>query len=988
MTRLTRISLARRTVVALLSLLVIAVGVFSMLSINQEMLPEINFPKGTVIAALQGASPEVVEAQVTKPLETAVTGVAGVNSVTSKSSSGMAQISVSWDYGLDPDQMAEALGSAVDAVPLPSGVSPTVISGGLDDTPVIGLAVSSNDSLEALSAKVEAIAVPALKTIPGVRDVGLAGGERHEVVITYSPQKLEDYGIDPTAIASQFSATAKVVASGVIRTGFQNLDVQTGQSFASVDDIAEMLLQGTDGPVALGEVATVEEQPVDSTSISRVNGKSVLTLAVTKTTGANTVSTAKAVRGQLDDLARQLGNGATFAVSFDQSPLITESINGLSVEGGIGLCMAVLVIFVFLGSLRPTIITAISIPLSLLIALAGLWAGGFTLNVLTLGALTVAIGRVVDDSIVVIENIKRHLSHGPTGAGPVLGAVKEVAGAVTSSTMTTAAVFVPIAFVSGLPGQLFRPFALTIVIALLGSLLVSLTVVPVLASWLIRRKSQQPAPAEVSPSPVGTPEIPAAPGTGEAEQPTLLQRAYLPVLDWSLAHRWLTLGIAAGLLVGTVLLVPFLKTDLLSDMGTGGFNITQKLPAGTSLEQADEAARKIEALLDAEPDILTYQTTVGSSSGSLLGGASSAGSNQASFTVTLSEDADLASAQESVRAKLADAGSDLGEVEVSTNAGTTNQVAVYVESADGADLTDANARVMEVLRGTAGLAKVASNLTDSQELLWVDVDEQLAAEKGMNQTTIGQAVARATQGQMIGALTAGEDSLSVYLRSQSPATTVEELSELRLPVTAVMNAAAREAASDKVSARSDKISAQNQETAKENYQDQLATLKKNRNAAKKSSAALAKQAKKAKAELAKLQAALDAALAAPVGDDKVATQTVLHLTQAVAAMSSQVAQLAGAAASSSASVGALDKQLEAAMEARQKSLDSQSVQEELSQAGKDAAKTTAKPIKLSSVAEVKTVAAPAVITRVEGVRASTISAIYEGDNLSGSTVEI
>lgn len=277
------------------------------------------------------------------------------------------------------------------------------------------LALSWDGDADLLSQQAEDVVLPNLKALAGVRDVTLSGQQAHEIVVTYNEAKLRDAGIDPALIGQLFMANATAIPSGTIRGSDANLDAQTGTTYSSVEDLENLPLQGTDGPIALKEVATVAQQPVATTSISRVNGRPALTLSVTKTTGANTVAVAHEVKAELEKLTTQLGHNTDFAVIFDQSPFIEQSIHDLSVEGGIGLAMAVLVIMLFLGSIRPTLITAVSIPLALLIALAGLWVGGYSLNILTLGALTVAIGRVVDDSIVVIENIKRHQSMGDLG---------------------------------------------------------------------------------------------------------------------------------------------------------------------------------------------------------------------------------------------------------------------------------------------------------------------------------------------------------------------------------------------------------------------------------------------------------------------------------------------------------------------------------------------------------------------------------------------
>src|SRR2546429_303097 len=279
-------------------------------------------------------------------------------------------------------------------------------------------------------------------------------------------------------------------------------------------------------------VATVEQTLAPSTSITRTNGKLSIGIAITKTNDGNTVSISHAIQDKLPSLEHTLGNGAKIFVVFDQSPFVSNAVNGLVTEGLIGAGFAILVILAFLLSLRSTLVTAVSIPLSVVIALIGLWAGQFSLNILTLGGLTIAIGRVVDDSIVVLENIQRHL--GLEGSkdkqATILGAVREVAGAVTASTLTTVCVFLPIAFTGGFVGELFSSFAITVTIALLASLFVALTVIPVLAYWFLKAPKYQEAPAQ------------------QAQQNmTLLERGYVPIVRWVTTHR--LISILAAMLI-------------------------------------------------------------------------------------------------------------------------------------------------------------------------------------------------------------------------------------------------------------------------------------------------------------------------------------------------------------------------------------------------------------------------------------------------------
>ncbi|MCW3158300.1 efflux RND transporter permease subunit [Micropruina sonneratiae] len=999
MVRLTKLSLAHRTVVLLLSLLTIGVGVYAATALKQELIPSIDVPRGSVVTVYAGAGPDVVEAQVSKPIESAVKAVDGVTQVTSTSSSGVSQVSVQWDYGIAADEMATKLRSAVDSIAasLPNDVDPRVLTGGTDDIPVAILALSSDEDLSTLSERVTDTVAPDLRAIAGVRDVAVSGQAEHEVVITYKQSKLQEYGVDPSTIAQLFAANSTAIPSGTMRTDTANLDVQTGTTFSTAKQVAALRVQGTDGPVKLSELATVSEQPVETTSISRVDGRTSLTLSLTKTPDANTVTVSHAIAERLPELERLLGNNASFVTVFDQAPYIEQSIHDLTVEGGIGLAMAVLVILLFLGSIRPTLITAISIPLSLLIALIGLWLGGYTLNILTLAALTVAIGRVVDDSIVVIENIKRHQSEGEYGRESITRAVREVAGAVTSSTLTTVAVFLPIGLVGGQAGEIFRPFAVAAVVALLASLFVSLTVVPVFASWFMRPTAKQRAAAGAS---SGTGEDDRAgedTGGASAETNTWLQRGYLPVLNWSLAHRWITLLIAVAIFAGTLALVPRLKTDFIGNTGTESLTISQTLPSGTSLSQTDEAAKRIEALLSSDPSVQTFSTTIGGSSSAVFLAAPS-DTNSADFTAPLKAGADATETADRLRTQIADLGPDVGEVEVSIGAGNTSSgVVVYVESSDPDALEAANQQVLAMMQGIGGLTNVTSDLADARDMLSVDVDEAKAAKLGMTQAGIGQDVARAVRGQLIGTLAQGDTTLNVYLRSRKPVRSVEELRGIKLPVTQLMNANAKSDAADKVQKRSDRLSAQSKRDATKAYNDQVEALRDSRADAVKARRNLNSQLKSARSRLAKLQRQLGAlqqslpTVCATNPADPRCTPlpaSVYQLSQQVSGAANQVAQLSSALAQARSGVSSVDKQLEALAEQRQKTLDAQAQQQSITDDSKAAGDATADPVALSDVAKVSVTQAPSTVTRVDGTRAATITGSSESSDLGATTTAI
>ncbi len=392
--------------------------------------------------------------------------VPGVKRVTSTTSSGMSQLQVEWAFGSDDAETLSAVKSAIDGLKpvLPANTQSQVFSGGTDGIPAMMISAGSAKNDAEFGAQISQT-VPALQSVAGVQRVELAGQEEQRIVIDLRPADVERLKVEPAAIAGLLQTYGAAMPAGEAASNEGKMSITVGQAITSIEDLQAIPVTNGEGEVVrISDFADVHMEAMPQGSISRVNGKPALTLQVRPSSGANIVEISHGVNAELDRLAPS--TGAEFVTVFDQAPYIEQSIHDLSVEGGLGLLFAVLVILAFLGSWRSTVIAAISIPLSLLITLIGLLWTGDTFNILTLGALTIAIGRVVDDSIVVIENISRRRGDGPLTIDGVVASVRQVAGAITASTLTTVAVFAPIALVSGVAGQLFRPFAVTVSIAL------------------------------------------------------------------------------------------------------------------------------------------------------------------------------------------------------------------------------------------------------------------------------------------------------------------------------------------------------------------------------------------------------------------------------------------------------------------------------------------------------------------------------------------
>ncbi|WP_027644841.1 efflux RND transporter permease subunit [Salinispora oceanensis] len=772
MSLLARFSLANRGLIALVAVVTTVFGAFAVPSLKQQLLPSLEFPAAFIVAPYPGAGPEAVESQVTEPIENSLQGIAGLEKVTSTSREGVATIQVEYEFGTDVDDAVNQMQAALNRIPgLPEGVDPQVIAGGTDDLPAVVLAASGGDDQRVLGEQLRGTVLPELAAIEGVRTVDLTGTRDEVLVITPDVEKLTAAGIQPTAFGGALRANGVAIPAGAVADGQQTLPVQVGTPLGTLDELRDVILKvAPAAPVRLGDVATVEEQLTPVTAITRTNGQDSLGIAVTATPDGNAVEISQEIRERLAEL--RAASGAELTVVFDQAPFVEKSIKGLATKGLIGLVMAALVILVFLLSVRSTVVTAVSIPLSVLVALIALWIGDYSLNLLTLGALTIAVGRVVDDSIVVLENIKRHLEYGESKQDAIRTAVREVAGAVTASTLTTVAVFAPIALVGGFIGQLFAPFAITVTVALLASLLVSLTLIPVLAYWFLQ--------------PAGQPADEAAVRRA-AEQKELrnpLQRAYLPVIGFATrarSTRWITLGLGVLVLFGTFGLSRQLETNFLDDSGQDTMTITQELPAGTGLAGTDAAAQRVEEVLADTEGIETYQVTAG------VGGnpwAGAGGNNVATWSLTL-VDTDAEQMRAALREKFDEFGAEAGEFRFGAGQGgaAANQLEVIVQAIDSETRTQAIDEASAAMAGLPGVEDVTTSVATQVGQVAVKVDRTKAAAVGLTEATVGQLVAQAFRGAPLGQLTIEGQQRDVVLRTAPPPLSTEQLRAL--PVGAV-----------------------------------------------------------------------------------------------------------------------------------------------------------------------------------------------------------
>ena len=1014
MTSLTRLSLANRMIVGLATLATIVFGVLATLNLKQELLPSIQVPTAIVTANYPGVSPQIVADDVSTPLERALTGVSGVTKVQSTSSNGIATITVEWEYGLDPDKVVADIRNAVDGLKstLPDQVETEVITGRTDDIPVLLLAVASDASLDEAGRQVENVAIPDLSGIDGVRSVTAAGEDTTQLVVTLRPKDLRKHDVTAQAVTQTVQGQATVTPAGSSFDKDLELAVEVGTSTSSVKQFRALQVPTPKKPVPLSAVADVKVESIESTSIARAGGRPALSLAVLKDTDADAVAISHQVRDKIPRLEQKLGNNTTITTIFDQAPLIEQSIHDLAVEGLLGLAFAVLVILLFLFSIRATLITAISIPLSLLIAMIGLQLSQYSLNIFTLAALTVAVGRVVDDSIVVVENIKRRdLGHRTLTPSDVLASVKEVAGAVTASTLTTVTVFAPVAIVSGVVGELFRPFAITVAVALGASLLVSMTIVPVLAYWFLRggaRRTQEPGAKRADE------ELDAAPTaethTAEETKVTRLQQGYLPVLHFGLRHPFITLGLALVVFAATLGSATLLKTDFIgsvTDQTT--LAIHQKLPPGTRLATTSAAAKQVEKLLQGDPQVKNYLVTVG---GSLVPGATTS-TNTAEFTVLLAEGARAETLRPQLQQEMAELAQSAGDITVTStnNESTTNDLTVTVSSENATSLETGAKRVQQELKGIPGLTNIRTNLEEQRKVLKVNLDRKKAASLGFTQGDVGQAISSALRGTQVGSVTLAGEQREIFVRGQAAdAPSPSDIGNLELPASQLQQQKAQKKASDKLADKQKAFADEQQRMAddatgdqKDELRNQRSKLEQNRSDTQDQLRQTRRQLANTRQQLARLKAnppkpprPNPSIPPVPVTSDQLAQQLrTQQWSQQVAQLSAAVTQTEKAIDQTGASIDQIgesitqvNKQLDAADKQARQAAKQRAKQQKLQDEQEALSDVRAKPVKVKDVAKVQQVLAPTTVTQIEGTPSVTITATPEARDLGALTTTI
>lgn len=639
-------ALEKRSVSLLIIILVAALGVYSYLTLEQELFPDIEFPNITVITFYPDSNPETIDREITVPLEDAIKSIDGIRTIQSTSSESNSVILATFEFGEDMKEAERTVESSISSVNLPEfSTSPQVNRINNNQFPVMRLTIAGNRDIPSLQTVVDEMIIPQIESVEGVFRVDVSGQTDERIEIQIDDKKLEDAGLTRSAITSAVQSSNIDTSAGSLTDQGLQYPIKTSNKLTSLKQLKELIIGHerhidpstrsmrtyTDRPVYLSDVSNVIIDTDDATTISRTNGKPSLTLFILKDPDANTVDVTDGISAITEDIPN-LPEDISILVLQNDGPEVEKSLAQLFGEGSVGFLFAISVVFIFLlnfrpsiwkgakTALRPTFIIACSIPLSVLTGVIFVNLYGISLNFMSLAGLAIAVGRVVDDSIVVLENIYRHIQMGESKYQAAIDATKEVGAAIVSSTLTTVAVFIPLTFIEGLVGQFFTPFAISVSFALLASTVVALTVVPVLSIFVLNTEQIRSSNNLTS------------------DSSTYAQNAYIPILRWAINHKLLVIVFAVVISGSSLGLLRFIPATLFPPTESEYVTLDLKLPTSSSIGQTFQEVLKTEAMLselEEEGIVRTYQVTMGASSNLQGIDAASAGYNLAGFFLTV-----------------------------------------------------------------------------------------------------------------------------------------------------------------------------------------------------------------------------------------------------------------------------------------------------------------------------------------------------------------
>lgn len=755
----------------LFTFIITAAGLYSSTQMKLETIPDISIPIVSVTTVYPGATPDQVANELSEPLEKSVTSLNGVKTVSSSSFQNVSSLQIEFDYGTDMDKAQDEVEEAFANLSLPdNAMTPDVGTININALPILALSVSDTEgNIDELTEEVQDSLIPDLKSIKGVSSADISGQQIEEVSLTFDKEKMTSLHLDENTVKSIVKASDLSMPLGLIEFGEEEQSVVIDGNITTMEDLkklqipmvpaqdpsnmAGMMPGATTAPqniepptITLGDIASIELVE-KAESISRTNGKEAIAVQIVKTQQANTVDVVNDVKDHMEQFEKEY-KGVSISTTLDQGEPIEESVNTMLSKALFGALFAVLIIMLFLRNFKTTIIAIVSIPMSLLIAVIILNFMDITLNMMTLGAMTVAIGRVIDDSIVVVENIFRRMNltdEKLKGKDLVREATLQMFKPITSSTLVTVAVFLPIGLVGGMVGELFLPFALTISFALLASLLVAVTIVPMLAHSLFKKELHGNS-------------------ISKKEEHGKITMAYERLLNWTLNHKLITTGITIVILVGSLFLIPVVGVSFLPDEEQKTMYLTYTPEPGETLGTVNDNIEKAETYLIDQKDVETVQLSIGGGNPLTPGS-----SNGALMFVTFDSDTkDFDKVKEDTTKKLQDSSSQ-GEwlsQDFGSMGGASSGVSYDVYGNSLSDIEPVVSDIEAILSEHSELKDVKTSLSKTYREYTLVADQERLNHFGLTTAQVGMEVNPMKQREVLTTITKDDNTIDVYIDAE------------------------------------------------------------------------------------------------------------------------------------------------------------------------------------------------------------------------------
>ncbi len=754
--KLADVSIERPVFATMMILALIVLGLFSFIKLNIDQFPDIDFPYVTVTSVLPGAGPEQIETDVTKKIEDAVNTIGGIDHITSTSQEGVSIVIIQFKLEVEGKQAAQDVREKIAAIraDLPTDLEDPVIQR-LDPAsqPIFTLTVSGARSEKEITTYTKNVIKKRIENVPGVGEVDLVGGAEREIRIALDAAKLQAYALSVQDVIQAVSSSNLEVPAGNLVQGPRQLLLRTMGKYTSVDDFNKVIVSTPGGrPVHLSDVAQVIDGVKEQTSLTRVNGRGAVGLSILKQSGSNTVRVAESINNELANIEKEIPSDLKITIARDNSTFIRDSVNDVLFDILYGGLLAIIVVYLFLANLRSTIISAIALPTSIIASFIIMYALSFTLNMISLMALSLAVGLLIDDAIVVIENIFRHMQRGETPIEAAKAATAEIGLAVMATTFTIVAVFVPIAFTPGLVGRFFYQFGITVSVAVLVSLFVAFTLTPMLSSrWLSK------ADEELD-------------NKGSFLRRGLyyfnhffqiLSQKYQKAIKWCLGHRiTIVLGSFAIFIVSIVVMIFFLGTSFFPTSDQGEFNVVITAAPGSSLEQTSAICASIENALQKQPEVITTLTTIGAGNDPVT---------KANILVKLvkkyQRKRGVERIMDDMRVELQNIpGANISYGATGGVGGPQKPVIMSVRGDDLATLKTIADRVENIVRTTPGAVDVENSLETSKPELRIRIDREKASDLGVNVGLIATTARALVDGYVATKYQEGEDQYDVRVQ--------------------------------------------------------------------------------------------------------------------------------------------------------------------------------------------------------------------------------